>query len=47
MRYITLLLGIISIAIVTVINFYPDETREFIDKFIYKKAYIIAKDNDY
>ena len=30
MRYIILAFGIISIAIVTVLNFYPDETKEFI-----------------
>ena len=47
MRYITLLLGIISIALVTVIHFYPDEVRDFIDKTLRNKEYIIAKPNDY
>ena len=47
MRYITLLLGIISIALVTVIHFYPDEVRDYIDKTLHNKEYIIAKPNDY
>lgn len=47
MRYVTLLLGILSIALVTVINFYPNEVRDFIDKTFTKNEYIIAKPNDY
>lgn len=47
MRYFTLLLGIISIALVTIINFYPDEVRDFIDEKLYHKEYIIAKANEY
>ena len=47
MRYITLFLGILSIALVTIIHFYPDEVSDFIDKQFNKKEYIIAKANDY
>ena len=47
MKYITTFLGILAILIVTVINFYPNEVREFIDERILKKEYIIAKANDY
>lgn len=47
MRYITLLLGIISIALVTIIHFYPDKVNDFIDNVFDKKEYIIAKPNDY
>lgn len=47
MKYITTFLGILAILIVTVINFYPNEVREFIDEHILKKEYIIAKANDY
>ena len=47
MRYFTLLLGILAIIIVTIVNFYPDEVVDFIDKYINKKEYIIAKANDY
>ena len=47
MRYITLLLGIIAIALVTIINFYPDELRDYIDKTFNKTNYVIATPNDY
>ncbi len=47
MKYITTFLGILAIAIVTIINFYPNEVRDFIDEHILKKEYIIAKANDY
>lgn len=47
MKYIIALLGITSIAIVTILNFYPDEVKEFIDKTFYNKEYVIAKANDY
>lgn len=47
MRYVTLLIGILSIAIVTIIHFYPDEVRDSLEKIINKKDYIIAKPNDY
>lgn len=47
MKYFIAILGILSIFIVTILNFYPNEVREFIDTNIYKKEYIIAKANDY
>lgn len=47
MKYLILLTGILSIFIVTVINFYPDETKEFINKLFNKEEYIIAVANDY
>ena len=47
MKYFIVILGILSITIVTVLNFYPEETKEFIDKTIYDKEYVIAKANDY
>ena len=31
MKYVILITGIISIAIVTVLNFYPEETKDFIN----------------
>ena len=34
MRYITLLLGILSIAIVSLIHFYPEKVADFIDEKI-------------
>jgi len=47
MKYFIAILGIISIALVTVLNFYPDESKEFIDKVIFNKEYVMAKPNDY
>ena len=47
MRYVTLFLGLLSIAVVTIIHFYPDEVRDYLDNIINKKEYIIAKPNDY
>ena len=47
MKYITTFLGILAIAIVTIINFYLNEVKDFIDEHILKKEYIIAKANDY
>lgn len=47
MKYLVAIFGILSIFIVTILNFYPDEVKEFIDTHIYKKEYIIAKTNDY
>lgn len=47
MKYFILLTGIISIFIVTVVNFYPEETKEFIYKIINKEEYVIAIANDY
>ena len=47
MRYVILFLGILSITIVTLIHFYPEEVRDKIDEIINHKEYIIAKPNDY
>lgn len=47
MKYVILLTGILSIFIVTVINFYPDETKEFINNIFNKEEYVIAIANDY
>lgn len=47
MRYFTLFLGILSIVLITIINFYPDEVKNFINEKFYHKEYIIAKANDY
>lgn len=47
MKYFIILTGIISIFIVTVLNFYPEETKDFIYKIINKDEYVIAVANDY
>lgn len=46
-KYLILITGILSIIIVTIINFYPDEVKHFIYKIIDKEEYIIAVSNDY
>ena len=47
MKYIILLTGILSIFIVTVLNFYPDEAKEFVNNLFNKEEYVIAIANDY
>ena len=47
MRYFIGVLGLIAIALVTIVNFYPDESREFIENIFNRKEFIIAKANDY
>lgn len=47
MRYLILISGILSIIIVTIINFYPEETKDFIYDLINKDEYVIAVANDY
>lgn len=47
MRYFILVLGILSITLVTILNFYPDKAREFIEDMFNKDEYVIAKANDY
>ena len=47
MKYFILITGIISIAIVTILNFYPEESKEFIENIFTKEEFIIAKANDY
>ena len=47
MRYLILITGIISICIVTIINFYPEKVKDFIYNIINKDDYVIAIANDY
>lgn len=47
MKYFTAILGILTIAIVTIVNFYPEKVKDFYETKILKKEYIIAKANDY
>ena len=47
MKYFILLSGIISIFLVTVLNFYPDESKEFIYNIFNKDEYVIAVANEY
>ncbi len=47
MKYAVSIFGILSIVFVTIINFYPEEIKNFIDEKIYKKEFIIAKANEY
>ena len=47
MRYITLILGMLSIFIVSILHFYPEEVEDYVEEKILKKEYIIAKPNDY
>ena len=47
MKYFIVFLGILSIILVSIVNFYPDKVRSFIDEDLLKKEYIIAKANDY
>lgn len=47
MRYFTLALGILSIALITIIHFYPEKVNDLIENVFDKKEYIIAKPNDY
>ena len=47
MRYLILITGIISICIVTILNFYPEETKDFLYDILNKDEYVIAVANDY
>ena len=47
MRYVILVFGIISITLVTLLNFYPEELTDFISDTLNHKEYIIAKPNEY
>ena len=42
MRKVILSIGIISIIIVTVLNFYKDEVINFLDNIFWNKEYVIA-----
>ena len=47
MKYTILLTGIAAIFIVTIFNFYPEETKNFIKNIFDDKEYVIAIANDY
>lgn len=47
MRYITLFLGILAIAVVSIVHFYPDKITNFIEEHFSNKEFIIAKANEY
>ena len=47
MKYVTLIIGIIAIALVTVINFYPEKIEELINEYFVHEEFIIAKPNEY
>lgn len=47
MKYIILLTGIAAIFIVTIFNFYPEETKNFVKNIFDDKEYVIAIANDY
>lgn len=47
MKYVVLITGILSICIVTILNFYPEESKEFIYNFFNDEDYVIAIANDY
>jgi len=47
MKYFILLTGILSIFIVTILNFYPEEAKDFIYNIFNKNEYVIAVANDY
>ena len=47
MKYIIAITGILSIFIVTIINFYPEETKKFINNIFNNDEYVIAIANDY
>ena len=47
MKYLILITGIISICIVTILNFYPEETKNFLYDILNKDEYVIAVANDY
>ena len=47
MKYTMLLTGIAAIFIVTILNFYPEETKKIIKNIFDDKEYVIAIANDY
>lgn len=47
MKYFILIMGVISIFIVTILNFYPEETKQFLSDIINGDEYTIAVANDY
>ncbi len=47
MKYIILVIGIISISLVTFINFYPDEFKYAVYNIFNNKDYVLASPNEY
>lgn len=47
MRYFILLTGMFAIFVVTALNFYPEECKEFLYNILNKDEYVIAEANDY
>ena len=47
MKYVTLIIGIIAIAIVTIINFFPEKVEEVINDIFVHEEFVIAKPNEY
>ena len=47
MIYLILLSGILSICLVTILNFYPEEAKDFVYDILNKDEYVIAVANDY
>ena len=47
MKYVIFIFGLISIFIVTLCNFYPNEVLDYIQKFTNKNNYVIAISNEY
>ena len=47
MKYIILITGILSIFIVTILNFYPEESKAYIYNLFNQDEYVIAQANDY
>ena len=47
MKYIILFLGILAIALVTFLNFYPDEARDLIYELFNNREYVVPVANEY
>jgi len=47
MKYVILITGILSICIITILNFYPEECKEFIYNIVNDEEYVIAIANEY
>ena len=47
MKYFILLLGILSISLVTIFNFYPQETKRFLYNLFSNDEFILATENNY
>ena len=47
MKYCILITGILSICIVTILNFYPEKVQSIVSNLFTREEYIIAKANNY